>query len=337
MTSPADRTPVEDRPPLLEVRDLRTYFFTRYGVGKAVDGVSFIVREAETLGIVGESGSGKSMTALSIVRAVPQPAGRIVGGQVLFEGRDLLALSERQMRRVRGRRIGTILQDPMMSLDPVFSIGDQVAEPLRWHLGMAGAALRERVVELLREVRIAAPEVRVDEYPHLMSGGMRQRIVGAMALACAPRLLIADEPTTALDVTIQAQFLDLLDDLKASHRLAMILITHDLGLVARAADRVAVMYGGRIVETAPVQELLTSPAHPYTEALIGSIPRIGRRTGELYAIEGQPPDVRRLPGGCTFHPRCPYVTARCREEYPPETEVRSGHQVKCWLRVGGAS
>ncbi len=333
MTSSADPAPFGDRPPLLEIRDLRTYFFTRYGMAKAVDGVSFVVREAETLGIVGESGSGKSVTALSIVRAVPQPAGRIMGGQILFEGQDLLQLPERQMRRVRGSRIGTILQDPMMSLDPVFTVGDQVAEPLRWHLGMAGTALRERVVQLLREVRITAPDVRVDEYPHLMSGGMRQRIVGAMALACAPRLLIADEPTTALDVTIQAQFLDLLDDLKARHQLAMILITHDLGMVARVADRVAVMYAGRIVETAPVGDLLTSPAHPYTEALIGSIPRIGRRTDELYAIEGQPPDVRRLPGGCSFHPRCPHVRLRCRDEYPPEAEVNPRHHVKCWLRA----
>ena len=318
---------------LLEVRDLRAYFFTRYGVGKAVDGVSFVVRPGETLGIVGESGSGKSVTALSIVRALPQPAGRIVSGQILFEGRDLLGLSEAEMRGVRGSRIGTILQDPMMSLDPVFSIGSQVAEPLRWHLGMSGVALRERVIQLLREVRIAAPDARVDDYPHQMSGGMRQRIVGAMAIACAPKLLIADEPTTALDVTIQAQFLDLLADLKDGHGLAMILITHDLGVVARVCDRVAVMYGGRIVETAPVQELLAHPAHPYTQALVGSVPRITLRTEALEAIEGQPPDVRRLPAGCTFHPRCRYVVDRCRDEYPPEAEASAGHRVKCWLHL----
>jgi oligopeptide/dipeptide ABC transporter ATP-binding protein len=327
----------EDGKILLDVRDLRAYFFTRSGVGKAVDGVSFVVHEAETLGIVGESGSGKSMTALSIVRALPQPAGRIVGGQIVFEGRDLLGLRDAEMRRVRGSRIGTILQDPMMSLDPVFSIGDQVAEPLRWHLGMSGAALRERVVQLLREVRIAMPGVRVAEYPHQMSGGMRQRIVGAMAIACAPKLLIADEPTTALDVTIQAQFLDLLADLKVTHGLAMILITHDLGVVARVCDRVAVMYGGRIVEAAPVQELLAHPAHPYTQALVGSVPKITVRRDDLDAIEGQPPDVRRLPGGCTFHPRCRYVEDRCRAAYPPEAEVSLGHRVKCWLHAGAAS
>jgi oligopeptide/dipeptide ABC transporter ATP-binding protein len=324
-------------PPLLDVRDLRAYFFTRYGVGKAVDGVSFVVYEAETLGIVGESGSGKSVTALSIVRALPRPAGRIVSGAIHFEGRDLLRVSDAEMRRLRGRRIGTILQDPMMSLDPVFSIGDQVGEPLRWHLGMSGAARRERVIQLLREVRIAMPSVRVTEYPHQMSGGMRQRIVGAMAIACAPKLLIADEPTTALDVTIQAQFLDLLADLKATHGLAMILITHDLGVVARVCDRVAVMYGGRIVETAPVRELLASPAHPYTQALVGSVPRVTERREDLDAIDGQPPDVRRLPAGCTFHPRCRYASERCRAEYPREAEVNPGHRVKCWLHAGGGS
>jgi peptide/nickel transport system permease protein len=340
MNAPAPRSvtvSAEGRTPLLDVRDLRAYFYTRYGVGKAVDGVTFVVHEAETLGIVGESGSGKSVTALSIVRALPRPAGRIVSGKILFEGQDLLAVSEAAMRRVRGSRIGTILQDPMMSLDPVFSIGNQVAEPLRWHLRMSGAALRERVIQLLREVRIAMPGDRISEYPHQMSGGMRQRIVGAMAIACTPKLLIADEPTTALDVTIQAQFLDLLADLKVTHGLAMILITHDLGVVARVCDRVAVMYGGRIVETAPVRELLASPVHPYTQALVGSVPRITRRRDDLDAIEGQPPDVRRLPDGCTFHPRCRYVVDRCRVEYPPETEVSVGHHVKCWLHAGAVS
>ncbi len=327
----------DERAPLLDVRDLRAYFFTRYGVGKAVDGVSFVVHEAETLGIVGESGSGKSVTALSIVRALPRPAGRIVSGQVLFEGRDLCGVSETEMRHVRGSRIGTILQDPMMSLDPVFSIGNQVAEPLRWHLRMSGAALRARVIQLLREVRIAMPGDRVAEYPHQMSGGMRQRIVGAIAIACAPKLLIADEPTTALDVTIQAQFLDLLADLKATHGLAMILITHDLGVIARVCDRVAVMYGGRIIETAPVRELLANPMHPYAQALVGSVPRITVRRDDLDAIEGQPPDVRRLPTGCTFHPRCRYVADRCRAEYPPEAEVSVGHHVKCWLHAGTES
>ena len=327
------KMPADSETRLLEVRDLRTYFFTRYGVAKAVDGVSFFVCDGETLGIVGESGSGKSVTALSIVRALPRPTGKVVGGKILFEQQDLLGLSEAEMCHVRGSRIGTILQDPMMSLDPVFSIGSQVAEPLRWHLRMFGARLRERVVQLLHEVRIAAPEIRVREYPHQMSGGMRQRIVGAMAIACGPKLLVADEPTTALDVTIQAQFLDLLADLKVSHGLAMILITHDLGVVARICDRVAVMYGGRIVETGTVQELLSNPAHPYTQALVGSVPRIGRRTEELYSIEGQPPDVHHLPSGCTFHPRCRYVLPRCREEYPPETDLSSGHSMKCWMQV----
>ena len=326
-------TPESDRK-LLEVQGLRTYFFTRYGVAKAVDGVSFFVRNGETLGIVGESGCGKSVTALSIVRALPEPAGKIVGGTILFEGRNLLDLSEAEMCRLRGSRIGTILQDPLTSLDPVFSIGSQVAEPLRWHQRMSGARLRERVLQLLREVRISAPEVRAGEYPHQMSGGMRQRIVGAMAIACAPQLLVADEPTTALDVTIQAQFLDLLADLKESHGLAMILITHDLGVVGRVCDRVAVMYGGRIVETGSVEETLTRPAHPYTQALVGSVPRIGKRTDELYAIEGQPPDVRRLPPGCTFHPRCRHAFARCREEYPPAKDLGAGHETNCWLHLG---
>jgi oligopeptide/dipeptide ABC transporter ATP-binding protein len=336
--SPGDTTAgTAEGAALLEVRDLRAYFFTRYGIGKAVDGVSFVVREAETLGIVGESGSGKSVTALSVVRALPQPAGRIIGGQILFEGQDLLQLSDAEVRRLRGSRIGTILQDPMMSLDPVFSVGNQVAEPLRWHLGMSGRALRGRVIQLLREVRIAAPEVRVADYPHQLSGGMRQRVVGAMAIACAPKLLIADEPTTALDVTIQAQFLDLLTELKTTHGLAVVLITHDLGVVARVCDRVAVMYGGRIVETAPVGALLAHPVHPYTKALVGSVPRIMQRRDDLDAIEGQPPDVRRLPAGCTFHPRCRHAVDRCRVEYPPETQVSVDHRVKCWLHAGAVS
>lgn len=321
--------------PLLEVRDLRTYFFTRYGVGKAVDGVSFVVNEAETLGIVGESGCGKSVTAMSIVRTIPRPAAKIIGGQVIFEGRDLLQLSDSEMRDVRGKQIGVILQDPMLSLDPLFTIGNQVAEPLQWHMQMSGSGLDRRVVELLREVKIAAPEIRVGEYPHQASGGMRQRMVGAMAIACTPKLLIADEPTTALDVTIQAQYLDLLTELKTIHRLAMILITHDLGVVARVCDRVAVMYGGRIVETAPVKDIYAAPAHPYTQALIGSVPKMDRRTDELYAIEGQPPDVRNLPPGCTFSPRCPFAMDICRQEFPPEVAVAGGHTVKCWLHQEG--
>lgn len=316
--------------PLLEVKDLQTHLFTRRGVVKAVDGVSFSVRAGETLGIVGESGSGKSMTALSIQRLLPQPAGRVVGGEIRLDGEDLLAKSEREMSSIRGRSMAMILQDPMSSLNPLLTIGQQVSDPLRTHRKLPALDLRQEVRRLLEMVRIPAPDSRVNDYPHQMSGGMRQRIVGAIALSCQPKLLIADEPTTALDVTVQAQYLQLLRDLQARLGLAIIMITHDFGVVARICDRVAVMYAGRVVETASTTELFDRPAHPYTRALMRSMPRLDQRTARLPAIEGQPPDLRKPMSGCRFAPRCAHATAICHEQYPETTEVASGHVVSCW-------
>ena len=321
------------RVPVVEVSDLHTDIVTRWGTVKAVDGVSFTVDEGETLGLVGESGSGKSMTCLSIVRLVPRPAARIVSGRVLLDGEDLLALSEREMQRIRGRKVAMILQDPMSSLNPVFSVGMQVREPLAAYHGLRGHALGRRAAELLASVKIPSPVTRLRAFPHQLSGGMRQRVVGAMAIAAPPRLLIADEPTTSLDLTIQAQYLALLRELQARHRLAMIFVTHNLGIVARMCDRVAVMYAGRIVEAGPVRQLFTAPAHPYTRALMESVPRLGARRELLTAIEGQPPDLAKLPPGCAFAPRCASVMERCRVEAPPETAVRAGHATRCWLHV----
>ena len=316
--------------PLLEVRDLRTHFFTRHGVVKAVDGVSFSLRAGETLGIVGESGSGKSVTALSLVRLVPQPAARIVGGQVLLEGEDLLRKSEAEMRRIRGAKIAMILQDPLTSLNPVLSIGSQVTEAITLHQGLRGRSLWERAVDILRKLKIPSPEQRMSSFPHQMSGGMRQRVVGAIAISCQPRVLIADEPTTSLDVTVQAQYLRLLKEIQAESGLAILFITHDFGVVAKMCDRVAVMYAGRIVEMAGVRDLFTTPAHPYTEALMRSVPKLEEQVDRLYSIEGQPPAPDRLPPGCPFAPRCPYVMDRCRQEYPPEVKVSAGHVASCW-------
>jgi oligopeptide/dipeptide ABC transporter ATP-binding protein len=306
---------------------------TRWGTVKAVDGVSFALGEAETLGLVGESGSGKSMTCLSIVRLVPKPAARIVGGSVRLDGDDLLAKSESEMQRIRGRKVAMILQDPMSSLNPVFSVGMQMREPLTMYHGLRGQAADTRAAQLLDAVRIPSPAARLRAFPHQLSGGMRQRVVGAMAIAGPPRLLIADEPTTSLDLTIQAQYLGLLKDLQAQHRFAMIFVTHNLGIVARTCDRVAVMYAGRIVETGPVRRLFTAPAHPYTRALLDSIPRFGARRETLTAIAGQPPDLASLPPGCAFAPRCPSVMERCRLEAPPETAVSAEHASRCWLGV----
>lgn len=317
--------------PLLEVRNLKTHFFTRYGLGKAVDGVSFSVHEGETLGLVGESACGKSVTCLSIVRLLQQPPGRIVGGEILFEGEDLLKKSKQEMRRIRGKRIAMVLQDPMTSLDPVFSVGWQVGEAVRTHNRMDASDVRRRVRELLGLVKIPSPAVRMGEFPHQMSGGMRQRIVAAMALGCTPRLLIADEPTTSLDVTIQAQVLKLLQEIQKTSGLSMLMVTHDFGIVAKACDRVAVMYAGRIVESGDVRTVFQAPVHPYTVALMRSVPRLGRKVGRLFSIEGQPPDVRNLPPGCSFHPRCPQAMEVCRERYPPETDLGQGHAVRCWL------
>ena len=316
-------------PPVVEVRNLQTHLVTRWGTIKAVDGVSFTVSAGDTLGLVGESGSGKSMTCLSILR----PAARIVGGSVLLDGEDLLTKTEREMQRLRGRKVGMILQDPMSSLNPVFSIGSQVREPVSMYHGLRGRALQERAAELLAAVRIPSPAERLRAFPHQLSGGMRQRVVGAMAIAAPPRLLIADEPTTSLDLTIQAQYLQLLEELQQKHGLAMIFITHNLGIVSKICDRVAVMYAGRIVEMGPVRQIFTSPAHPYTRALLESIPRLGVRTNRLTAIEGQPPDMARLPAGCAFAPRCPQVMDRCRVEAPPEFPVAAGQRSRCWLHV----
>ena len=323
--------------PVVDVRGLRTHIVTRWGTVKAVDGVSFQVEEGETLGLVGESGSGKSMTCLSLLRLVPRPAARILGGQVWLDGEELLAKSEREMRAIRGRRIGMILQDPMSSLNPVFSIGMQMREPVALYHGLRGSALAARAAELLAAVRIPAPAERLRAFPHQLSGGMRQRVVGAMAIAAPPRLLIADEPTTSLDLTIQSQYLGLLEELQDRHRLALVFVTHNLGIVARICDRVAVMYAGRIVEAGPVRRLFTRPAHPYTRALLESIPHLGARAARLTAIEGQPPDLAHLPAGCAFAPRCPSVMERCRVEAPPEMFVESGHVTRCWLEAPGTS
>jgi oligopeptide/dipeptide ABC transporter ATP-binding protein len=316
---------------VLQVVDLQTHFFTFGGtrVVKAVDGVSFSLRAGETLGLVGESGSGKTTTCLSIVGLLPRAA-RIVGGSVMFEGEDLTRKSQRELRRIRGRRIAVILQDPMASLNPLFTIFRQVAEPAFFHQQLRGRPLRERVQGLLRAVRIPSPEWRMREYPHQMSGGMRQRIVGAIALAGGPRLVIADEPTTNLDVTIQAQYLDLLKDIQQETGVALIFVTHNLGIVAKMCDRVAVMYAGKIVEQAPVRELFDDPKHPYTRALIGAVPKLGSKE-PLYSIRGQPPNLANLPTGCAFHPRCPEVMPRCMTEEPRDFRPGEGSVARCWL------
>ena len=321
--------------PVLELKQLQTYFFSAQGrrVVKAVDGVSFTLNEGETLGIVGESGSGKTVTSMSILRLLP-PAARIVGGEIWFQGENLLTKSEGEMRQLRGSQLTMILQDPMMSLNPLFTIGEQIAEPLRIHRHMRGTRLLERLKELLRGVRIPSPEVRLREYPHQMSGGMRQRIVGAIGISCEPRLLIADEPTTSLDVTIQAQYLNLLKDIQKQSRLAMIFITHNIGIVAKMCDKVGVMYAGKLVERAPVRTIFNHPAHPYTEALLHAVPSLSDRSERLWSIEGQPPDLTNPPAGCPFNPRCPKAEDRCRREVPPEFQVGENHYTRCWLWEG---
>jgi oligopeptide/dipeptide ABC transporter ATP-binding protein len=316
--------------PLLEVVDLHTHFTTFGGtrVVKAVDGISFNISPGETLGLIGESGCGKTTTCLSIVGLLPNSA-RIAGGRIVFEGEELTEKSSREMRRIRGRSIAMILQDPMASLNPLFSIYRQVAEPAYYHRSMRGRTLRGRVQELLRAVRIPSPEQRMRDYPHQMSGGMRQRIVGAIALAGGPKLIIADEPTTNLDVTIQAQYLDLLKDIQRDTGVAIIFITHNLGIVARMCDRMAVMYAGRIVEHGSVRSLFNGARHPYTRALLGSITRLGSKE-PLYAIPGQPPNLARLPPGCAFHPRCTDAIARCATDAPAETDFGEGWTASCW-------
>jgi oligopeptide/dipeptide ABC transporter ATP-binding protein len=320
--------------PLLDVASLSTHYVSARGtrVTRAVDEVSFTLRARETLGIVGESGCGKTTLALSLLRLLPTAA-RNAGGRILFDGEDLLTKSNREMRKIRGKKIAMILQDPMASLNPLFTVGDQVAEPLRVHERAPRRSAWARAERLLRDVRIPAAEARVLEYPHQMSGGMRQRIVGAIAISCEPKLLIADEPTTSLDLTIQAQYLNLLRDLQRTHGLALIFITHNLGIVAKMCDRVAVMYAGRIVELGSVRQIFAKPAHPYTVALLESIPRLSDTRARLTAIDGQPPDPSDLPSGCAFHPRCPKAMDRCREEAPPETSLTDGHTTRCWLHV----
>ncbi len=322
--------------PLLEVVDLKTWFYTRDGVVRAVDGVSCSVHAGETLAIVGESGCGKSVTSLSILRLIASPPGKIVGGRLLFEGRDLLRLSEAEMRAIRGNQISMIFQEPMTSLNPVLTIDRQVAETLTVHRGLDRAQASVRAIEMLRVVKIPEPERRVAQYPHELSGGMRQRVMIAMALACRPKLLLADEPTTALDVTIQAQILDLMRELKDKTGAAIVLITHDLGVVAEMAQRVVVMYAGRKVEEASVDALFERPLHPYTRGLLGSMPRLEDAEAEsaerkrLTEIPGMVPSLKEEVRGCLFAPRCSQVQARCREAYPPLEEHASGHWAACW-------
>jgi oligopeptide/dipeptide ABC transporter ATP-binding protein len=325
-------------PPLLSLESLSTHYVSQQGtrVVPAVEDVTLSLNAGETLGIVGESGSGKSTLALSILRLLPTAA-RIVSGRMMFDGEDLLQKSDAEMRQIRGKRIAMILQDPMASLNPLFTIGDQVGEPIRVHEGASRATAWKRAIELIRSVRIASPETRVTQFPHEMSGGMRQRIVGAVGISCEPRLLIADEPTTSLDLTIQAQYLKLLRDLQREHGLALIFITHNLGIVAKMCDKLAVMYAGRVVEHGPVSRIFNEPAHPYTKALLGSIPRMTDNRDHLTAIEGQPPDLASLPPGCAFAPRCPEVFGRCREEAPPEFAIDGEQRARCWLAPIDAS
>ncbi len=315
---------------VLEVEDLRTYFSTRWGTVKAVDGVSFDLRRGETLGIVGESGCGKSVTMLSLMRLVPTPPGEIVSGKIVLQGQDILQLTENEMSRVRGSQIALIIQDPMTSLNPVFSIGNQVNEAIQIHQDIPKRSVLEHTLSVLRKVNIPAAESRVKDYPHQLSGGMRQRVVGAIGISCEPSVLIADEPTTSLDVTIQAQYLKLLKDLQQQQDLALIFITHDFGVVAKMCDRVAVMYAGKIVEMGDVREIFNTPSHPYTEALLASVPKLEEDVERLYAIEGQPPALHDLPPGCAFADRCPYVMDRCRDEYPPAFQVSETHKSACW-------
>jgi peptide/nickel transport system ATP-binding protein len=324
-------------PPLLAVEGLRTIFDTRQGTFNAVDGVSFSIARGETLAIVGESGCGKTVTALSLMRLVPDPPGRIASGRVVLDGVDLLALSEQEMERLRGKDISMIFQEPMTSLNPVMTIGKQIAEVLLLHERLGRAAAHRKAIEMLRMVRIPEPQQRANEYPHQLSGGMRQRAMIAMALACNPKVLIADEPTTALDVTIQAQILELILELQQKLATAVVLITHDLGVVAETAQRVIVMYAGRKVEEAPVDELFARPLHPYTRGLLASIPRLALMRGErdrpqerLLEIPGMVPSPLELPVGCAFAPRCAFAEDRCRRQYPPYEEKRPAHWASCW-------
>lgn len=327
---------MNDNGTLLSVEGLSTHFFVEDGVAKAVQNVGLSVKKGKTFALVGESGCGKSVTALSIMQLVPQPPGEIVSGKVLLRGRNLLELTEKQMRRIRGNRIAMIFQEPMTSLNPVFTVGNQIVEAIRLHQKKNAAQARLDSIETLRKVGIADPDRRINEYPHQMSGGMRQRVMIAIAVSCRPQLLIADEPTTALDVTIQAQILDLLDDLQQQVGMSILLITHDLGIVAERADEVAVMYASRIAEQAEAKHLFTDPLHPYTKGLLKSLPRLGYEGERLSTIEGVVPDPLHFPSGCKFHPRCPLGRddKRCRGEEPELREVRPGRYVACWYAPG---
>ena len=320
---------------ILEVKDLHTYLFSRWGVVKAVDGVSFSLRQGESLGIVGESGCGKTMTALSLLRLTPRPASRIVKGEILLEGENLLEKSEKEMRQVRGRKISMILQDPQTSLNPVFTVGNQLLEALSIHHGDGKRDLKSRAINVLNRVKVAAPEQRVRDYPHQMSGGMKQRVVGAISISSDPQIIIADEPTTSLDVTIQAQYLRLLREIQEETGLSLIFITHDFGIVASMCDRAMVMYAGRTVESGPVREIFNNPAHPYTQALINSVPKMEERVERLSSITGQPPALWNLPQGCRFAPRCPYADQRCHYEYPPSFAAGDNHSADCWRLAEG--
>ncbi|MGQ0543727.1 MAG: ABC transporter ATP-binding protein [Betaproteobacteria bacterium] len=315
---------------LLEVTGLRTYFASERGEVRAVDGVDLSLERGRTLGIVGESGCGKSVTALSIMGLVPQPPGRIAGGEVRFEGEDLLKAPAQRMRDLRGDKLSMIFQEPMTSLNPAFQVGDQIAEAILRHKDVNGFQAEKQAVDMLRKVRIPSPETRAKEYPHQLSGGMRQRVMIAMALACNPKLLIADEPTTALDVTIQAQILELMRALRAELGTAIVLITHDLGVIAELADDVIVMYAGKVIERCAVPRLFAEPQHPYTVGLLGSIPRLDLAQERLSAIEGFVPDAAAMPEGCRFHPRCPFSIERCRREEPRLQRISADHFVACW-------
>jgi len=320
---------------LLEVKDLKTYFFTHEGTVKAVDGINLKVNKGETLGLVGESGCGKSVTALSIMRLIPSPPGKVVGGKIHFEGKNLLELGEKEMRKIRGRKISMIFQEPMTSLDPMFTIGDEIAEVIKLHQGLNKDEARKKAIESLRIVGMPDPEKRINEYPHELSGGMRQRAMIAMALSCNPALLIADEPTTALDVTIQAQILRLIDELRKKFGTSVLLITHDLGVIAETCDNVAVMYAGHIVEHTDVNTLFRNPLHPYTKGLMKSIPRLDIDAERLEIIRGLVPNLLNMPPGCPFHPRCDFCSEMCTKELPELIEAEKNHLVRCHL-VGGS-
>jgi oligopeptide/dipeptide ABC transporter ATP-binding protein len=319
---------------LLQVKNLATHFHTEEGIVKSVQDVSFEVNAGQVLGVVGESGCGKSVTSMSILRLIQQPQGKIVNGQILFDGQDLLSLTEEQMRKIRGNKISLISQDPMTSLNPVLTIGEQIMEAIMLHQGKNRKDAHDKAIEMLRLVGIPSPEQRVDQYPHEFSGGMRQRAIIAMALSCEPQLLIADEPTTALDVTIQAQILDLMRDIKTKRNAAIVLITHDLGVVAEMCDKVAVMYAGKVVEYTDVYSLFKNPQHPYTIGLLNSIPKIEVKQERLEPIDGQPPNLVNLPRGCSFAARCKEVQAVCHTKDPELINVQPGHQVRCLLREG---